>query len=211
MSEQQKADFLMKYIYNLTGDGGIAVDNLDKIWEPRHIGQDALLGDIVTNNPPIAVCRHRGLLFKVLGDEVGLRTELQRGNFYQYGSGGGHAWNTVRFSDGTSAIYDAMHNRKSSTTPGQVDNYALCYQDTNGNILYDRGLSNNINNANGNKSRASADIEIISVEPASPNIEIQNNQFRNNAYNPALDPAMYDPALYDPAVYDPNLNLFDDI
>ena len=143
MSEQQKADFLMEYIYNLTGDGSIAAENCKK-WTKNNVGQDALLGDIVTNNPPVAVCRHRGLLFKVLGDEVGLKTELQRGNFYVDAvDNGGHAWNTVRFSDGTSAIYDPMHHRKASTTPGQVDNYALYYQDTKGNRLYDRGLSNN--------------------------------------------------------------------
>ena len=147
MSEQQKADFLMEYIYNLTGDGNIAAGNCKK-WTKNNVGQDALLGDIVTNNPPVAVCRHRGLLFKVLGDEVGLKIELQRGNFYvDANNHGGHAWNTVRFSDGTSAIYDAMHHRKASTTPGQIDDYALYYQDTKGNRLYDRGLSNNINNA----------------------------------------------------------------
>ena len=153
MSEQQKADFLMEYIYNLTGDGNIAAGNCKK-WTKNNVGQDALLGDIVTNNPPVAVCRHRGLLFKVLGDEVGLKIELQRGNFYvDANNHGGHAWNTVRFSDGTSAIYDAMHHRKASTTPGQIDDYALYYQDTKGNRLYDRGLSNNINNANVNKSK----------------------------------------------------------
>ena len=147
MSEQQKADFLMEYIYNLTGDGNIAAGNCKK-WTKNNVGQDALLGDIVTNNPPVAVCRHRGLLFKVLGDEVGLKIELQRGNFYvDANNHGGHAWNTVRFSDGTSAIYDAMHHRKASTTPGQIDDYVLYYQDTKGNRLYDRGLSNNINNA----------------------------------------------------------------
>lgn len=87
-------------------------------------------------------------MFKVLGDEVGLKIELQRGNFYvDANNHGGHAWNTVRFSDGTSAIYDAMHHRKASTTPGQIDDYVLYYQDTKGNRLYDRGLSNNINNA----------------------------------------------------------------
>ena len=207
MSEQQKADFLMEYIYNLTGDGNIAAGNCKK-WTKNNVGQDALLGDIVTNNPPVAVCRHRGLLFKVLGDEVGLKIELQRGNFYvDANNNGGHAWNTVRFSDGTSAIYDAMHHRKASTTPGQIDDYVLYYQDTKGNRLYDRGLSNNINNANVKKSK-SENVEIVSADRAEA--EYPGKSLFDEPKYISDDPALYDPALYDPAVDDQNLNLFDD-
>ena len=139
MSDKEKAAFLQKYIHNLTGDGSAAVNN-SKSWDRTHIGQEVLLGDIVTNNPPVAVCRHRSLLFKVLGDEVGLNIELQRGNFNDEWGGGGHAWNTVRFKDGTSAIYDAMHNKTSSTTPGRVDNYARKYYTVLDEPLYTNGL-----------------------------------------------------------------------
>ena len=142
MSDKEKAAFLQKYVHNLTGDGNIAAKN-GSSWDRAHVGQEVLLGDIVTNNPPVAVCRHRSLLFKVLGDEIGLDIELQRGNFYDSysGDGGGHAWNTVRFKDGTSAIYDAMHNRTSSTTPGRVDDYSRQYYSVKDQALYLDGLA----------------------------------------------------------------------
>ncbi len=140
MTEKQKAQYLQEYVHRLTGDGHSAMNNLNA-WEAAHKGQDVLLGDIVTNKPPIAVCRHRSLLYKILGDEIGLKVELQRGNFYSQNGGGGHAWNTVRFSDGTSAIFDAMHNRSASTTPGNVDDYAKYYYDVNNRSLYKDGLA----------------------------------------------------------------------
>lgn len=54
------------------------------------------------------------------------------------------AWNTVRFEDGTSAIFDVMHNKSSVTTPGRVDPYAKQYYTTDDEPLYKNGLRNNV-------------------------------------------------------------------
>lgn len=53
------------------------------------------------------VCRHRALLFKLLGDEAGLRVSLVRGNY----AGGGHTWNELRSDDGPAWIVDCMNPR----------------------------------------------------------------------------------------------------
>ena len=138
MNEKEKAQYLMDYIYNLAGDGNSAVVNLHAV---ERAGVKMKLGDIMTQNPPIAVCRHRSLLYKVLGDEIGLDVQLQRGRFYQNAENqGGHAWNTVQFKDGSSAIYDAMNNRRLSTDFGNVDDFALYYRDVNNAKLYENGL-----------------------------------------------------------------------
>jgi hypothetical protein len=143
MSDKEKAAFLQNYICKISGGKNIdsmAMDN----WVSMNTGREVMLGDIITAKPPVAVCRHRSLLFKILGDEVDLNIELQRGNFYTEYGGGGHAWNTVQFDDGTSAIFDAMHNKTSNITPGHVDDYAKYYLTVNNDDLYSKGL--NINN-----------------------------------------------------------------
>jgi hypothetical protein len=142
MSDREKAAFLQKYICKISGNKDIDSITMDN-WVSMNTGREIMLGDIITAKPPVAVCRHRSLLFKILGDEVGLNIELQRGNFYSEFGGGGHAWNTVRFEDGTSAIYDAMHNKTSNTTPGHVDDYAKYYFTVNNDDLYSQGLSGN--------------------------------------------------------------------
>ena len=139
MSDKKKAAFLQDYVYKLCGDGRAADKNCNS-WTEINKGREVLLGDIVTQQPPIAVCRHRSLLLKILGDEVGLKVELQRGNFNNSWGSGGHAWNVIKFEDGTSAIYDAMHNKTSNTTPGHVDNYAQYYYTVDDRKLYEYGV-----------------------------------------------------------------------
>jgi hypothetical protein len=53
------------------------------------------------------VCRHRSLLFKLLGDEAGLRTALVRGNYFHAGHGDPHAWNEVVLDDGRRYLIDS--------------------------------------------------------------------------------------------------------
>ncbi len=139
MSPKEKAAYLQKYVCEISGGKSINENKLD-VWEHQNVGKEILLGDIITSKPHIAVCRHRSLLYKILGDEIDLNVSLQRGNFYDALGGGGHAWNTVEFDDGTSAIFDAMHNKTSNTTPGHVDDYAKQYTDVSDNALYIDGL-----------------------------------------------------------------------
>jgi hypothetical protein len=56
------------------------------------------------------VCRHRSLLFKILGDEAGLDVGLRRGQMMVKGRiAGRHAWNELTLSDGTVLIVDVMN------------------------------------------------------------------------------------------------------
>ncbi|KAJ8323975.1 hypothetical protein O5D80_007196 [Batrachochytrium dendrobatidis] len=50
----------------------------------------------------IGLCRHKALLFKILGDTTGLDCALVTG----YSTGGRHQWNVVTLSDGESYIID---------------------------------------------------------------------------------------------------------
>lgn len=175
MSEKEKAAFLQKYICKISG-GTNPSARIGDAWDDAHVGMEVLLGDIITAKPAVAVCRHRSLLYKILGDEVGLKVELQRGNFYDEWGGGGHAWNTVQFEDGTSAIFDAMHNKSSNTTPGHVDDYAKKYFTVDDQQLYADGLNN--------KADLDGEVEIISVEPAqlSPQQRMEMGQISNNIH-----------------------------
>ena len=115
--------------------------------------------------------RLSSLLYKILGDEVGLKVELQRGNFSNGtpAGSGGHAWNTVRFDDGSSAIFDAMHNKTSVTTPGQVDDYAKQYFAMDNTPLYNEGLK-------------PLDVQQPKIEPSvNPKSDIQNPEINTPA------------------------------
>jgi hypothetical protein len=78
---------------------------LEKEFENKPV----LIGDWV-DQCQAGVCRHRALLFKILGDEAGLKTSLVRGNFAKNGPpGGAHAWNEVQLADGRRILVDVMH------------------------------------------------------------------------------------------------------
>lgn len=79
-----------------------------KMYDPRAVdivirhlsaatGKDVLLGDITVENGLAGVCRHRSLLFQVLASDVGINTNLVRGNvaFSDSGISAKHAWNEL--------------------------------------------------------------------------------------------------------------------
>ena len=114
MTEEDKVEFLYKYVSKLAGDSTVAEKNV-QIYSFAN-GQKILLGEIFNKPYPLAVCRHRSLLFKVLGDELGLSVQLQRGKmgvvFEGEFIGGGHAWNVVKFKNGKSLLVDTMNAKK---------------------------------------------------------------------------------------------------
>jgi hypothetical protein len=61
------------------------------------------------------LCRHRALLFKVLGDESGLKTALLRGDYDN--SDGAHTWNELFPGDGRRVLVDVMLDHDRQTFP----------------------------------------------------------------------------------------------
>ena len=55
------------------------------------------------------VCRHRALLFKVLGEEAGLKVTLVRGNYGTAEKAAGHVWNELILDNGRTLIVDCMN------------------------------------------------------------------------------------------------------
>ena len=84
------------------------------------------------------VCRHRSLLFKILGDEAGLDVALRRGQMMEKGRiAGRHAWNELTLSDGTLLIVDVMNPEPDFKLPTAVDaNFK--YGDIKGEPLYQK-------------------------------------------------------------------------
>lgn len=73
--------------------------------EAEFRNRELLLGQSVGTG----VCRHRALLFKVLGDEAGLCVGLARGNFGTTEKAAGHSWNELSLADGKNLIVDCMN------------------------------------------------------------------------------------------------------
>ncbi len=81
----------------------------DEVLGSNHQNQEVLLGDAAQKGGG-GVCRHRALLFKVLGDEAGLKVALVRGYAKcTDGSYGGHAWNEVELTDQPKQMVDVMN------------------------------------------------------------------------------------------------------
>jgi hypothetical protein len=72
--------------------------------------QPVLMGEIL-EQCRAGVCRHRALLFKILGDEAGLKVSLRRGHLHtrRYAGGYPHAWNEVHLDDGTRLLVDTSY------------------------------------------------------------------------------------------------------
>jgi hypothetical protein len=74
------------------------------------------------------VCRHRGLLFKLLADEAGLEVALVRGNYAHNGPPGvPHVWNEVLLPDGRRIVVDVMHHGGKAYFPEVTDPEVVRY------------------------------------------------------------------------------------
>jgi hypothetical protein len=106
----------LKFLGELVSErlGGVSssiVEDCEKELAERMLDKDSplvKLGDV-----RYGVCRHRALLFKVLGDAMGLDCALVRGTFGGAQGAGGHAWNVV-YLYGSPYVVDAMHR------PGEI-------------------------------------------------------------------------------------------
>lgn len=133
MSEKQKAKFIYDLILDLGGDA-VKAEKRSHELAKAYQGKEILLGKVFEKEA--SSCRHKSLLFKILADEVGLKTIMVRGNMLDFGGIGGHAWNEVVFSNGKRFIYDTQNSSIINVTKGQINNKATCYLDINDQFLY---------------------------------------------------------------------------
>lgn len=121
LSEEEKLFKLFEFVYKKLG-GKMLIN------EPKDIAIGAhpvLLGNIIESG--YGVCRHKALLAKVLGDEVGIKTKLVRRSHI---SGEPHVWNEVKLSDGKRVLLDvAQHDIMDISNPKKVKNSAFKYVD----------------------------------------------------------------------------------
>ncbi len=132
----ERARKLARYIDAFTSPPGgreLAEAATGKLQEMRN--REILLGEIA----PFCgggVCRHRSLLFKILGDEAGLQVGLRRGQALARGRIiGRHAWNELTLPDGTLLIVDVMSPEPDFRLPEAGEVY-FRYGDIKGEPLY---------------------------------------------------------------------------
>lgn len=133
-SEQEKMEELLKYVEEVFSVKSTGTE-IDELAHNMHKANslssyEVFLGDVI--NSGAGVCRHRALLTKVLGDEIGLRTAFVQG----YYSGDVHAWNEINTKDGRKYLFDAMFgsifdvsNTSRSVMP-QIFSYQIDPKDT---------------------------------------------------------------------------------
>jgi hypothetical protein len=96
----------------------VARDALEN-WKPTYVGKEVLVGDV--GDLGGGVCRHRAVMYKVLGDEAGLDVALQRGHVELIGADGlefgPHQWNDVRLPDGRHVIVDVAKPQEGYALP----------------------------------------------------------------------------------------------
>jgi len=97
------SDFTQKYVFERFARK--TFDAPEFIEYP--VGSEMYLGEILENGTP--TCRHLALLYKILGDDIGLETDLVRGMASFNGHTGKHAWNIIT-EDGCTGIVDAANN-----------------------------------------------------------------------------------------------------
>ena len=95
-TSEQKAQYIFDYCQKFT-----------KINRPNSHPQygEVLLGDALIED--YTCCRHIALLFKILCDEVDVKSEMVRGAYFSNNKYNKHAWNTVVDDYGWRKLYDA--------------------------------------------------------------------------------------------------------
>lgn len=100
--------------------------------EAEFRNRELLLGQSVG----IGVCRHRALLFKILGDEAGLSVALARGNLGTAKKASGHVWNELILTDGKKLIVDCMNPQSGFDFPETTAAVAKQYLTVEKNAFY---------------------------------------------------------------------------
>jgi hypothetical protein len=136
LPEVERAQVLARYIDKITspeGDRDLAEAATRKLMDFRN--SEILLGE-VPEYCGGGVCRHRSLLFKIMGDEAGLRVGLRRGHMKRRGRLlGRHAWNEITLENGGKRIVDVMNPEKNFKLP-VAEKVSFRYAGIKGEDLY---------------------------------------------------------------------------
>ncbi|MBI4820485.1 MAG: hypothetical protein HY791_29730 [Deltaproteobacteria bacterium] len=109
LPEADRAKKLIAYVDNVfRPTEGNAEDAANRT-ESKMRGREVLIGEAADLGGGGA-CRHRALLFKLMGDEAGLDVALVRGGMQTAsGRSGGHAWNELKLATGDRLMVDVMN------------------------------------------------------------------------------------------------------
>ena len=99
MNEKEKVTFLTSLLNNINGGRPKRVKTG---FLPKR-STEVFLGNSIEED--YAVGRHIALLFKVIGDEIGIKNDLIKGTL----AGSKHAWNVVHYSNGQKLIQDCTN------------------------------------------------------------------------------------------------------
>lgn len=123
-TEEQKMSELMKFVDEIfsVDKSGSKIEKFVSSFESAD--KEFYLGDIIKSGA--GVCRHKALMTKLLGDEIGLQTRIIQG----YYRGSGHAWNEVLVGDKTFLFDGALRqifdvSKKGNLLPAEVLSYRL--------------------------------------------------------------------------------------
>lgn len=97
---EERAKALAKYVHDLIAPPGTAGPEQEQAYRAlmkEHAGKSLLLSEFLGKGS----CTQEALLLKVLADELGLKSQLVRGN------NGTHAWTTFDFATGERKIFDS--------------------------------------------------------------------------------------------------------
>ena len=119
LPEAERARKLAQYVDDVMNPQGgrYMSEQASRQMVNRYAGNEVLIGDVPNIGGGGGVCRHRSILYKILGDEAGLNTSLVRGNMATRSGVGGHAWNEVRLANGQTLVVDVMNPKPNFYLP----------------------------------------------------------------------------------------------
>ena len=101
LSERKCAGFLKTIVQYLSEKSSNEVlENSSNLPD----NEKMLIGKIIDKDA--AVCRHKALLYKIIGEDAGLKIDVVKGNLDDYR----HAWNIVHLNDGSKILVDTSNN-----------------------------------------------------------------------------------------------------
>lgn len=135
MSEKSKMKFLFNLIKDISGDKAAGKKFANNLAVSRQ-GEEVLLGKVFEHSA--AVCRHKSMLAKLLGDELGLKTRLIKGNLNDILGGNAHVWNEIKLSNGKKYLFDVQQGiLMDLSNKSAFNNYTLSmYSSLNNRPVY---------------------------------------------------------------------------